>query len=77
MKSIHFMKSIVALFVLFSCALITACSSQHIIATTDGRLIQTDSTPRLNEKTGMYTFEDEEGRETQIRKDEVKQIIER
>ncbi len=71
------MKLIAALSTLLSLALLAGCSSQHIIATTDGRLIQADSKPRLDQKTGMYTFEDEEGRETQLRKDEVKQIIER
>lgn len=56
---------------------LAGCSSEYIIATTDGQLISTDGKPRLDEDTGMYRFEDSEGRDQQIQKDTVKQILER
>ena len=64
---------------LAACCLLslTGCSSEYIIATTDGQLISTDGKPRLDEDTGMYRFEDSQGRDQQIQKDTVKQILER
>jgi uncharacterized protein YcfL len=64
---------------LTACCLLslTGCSSEYIIATTDGQLITTDGKPRLDEDTDMYRFEDSEGRDQQIQKATVKQILER
>lgn len=64
---------------LTACCLLslTGCSSEYIIATTDGQLITTDGKPRLDEDTEMYRFEDSEGRDQQIQKATVKQILER
>lgn len=64
---------------LAACCLLTlsGCSSEYIIATTDGQLISSDGKPRLDEDTGMYRFEDSQGRDQQIQKDTVKQILER
>ncbi|MBF7730738.1 YgdI/YgdR family lipoprotein [Pseudomonas sp. N040] len=56
---------------------LTACSHEYIISTTDGQLITTSSKPKLDEKTGMYRFEDGEGRDQQVEKTSVKQILER
>lgn len=56
---------------------LTGCSSEYIIATTDGQLISTDGKPRLDKDTDMYRFEDSEGRDQQIPKSSIKQIIER
>lgn len=58
-------------------ALLSGCSSQYIVATNDGRLIETHSKPRLDSKTDMYTFEDSEGRDQSVPKGDVKQIMER
>lgn len=56
---------------------LVACSSQYVIGTKDGRMLTTDSKPKLDETTGMYIYDDEEGRETMIKKDDVVQILER
>ena len=65
--------------ILATCCLLTlaGCSSEYIIATKDGQLITTEGKPKLNESTGMYNFEDKEGRDQQIQKDSVTQILER
>lgn len=64
--------------VLLCCVLgMTACSSQYIMSTRDGRMIATDSKPRLDESTGMYRYHDSEGREVMINKEDVTQIMER
>ena len=52
-------------------------ASEYIMSTNDGRMLTSYGKPKLDKKTGMYRYEDEEGREAQIRQDEVKQIIER
>ncbi|MBP0604576.1 YgdI/YgdR family lipoprotein [Aeromonas sanarellii] len=66
------------LMMILVCALgLVACSSQYIMSTKDGRMIATDSKPRLDESTGMYRYYDEEGREMLIKKDDITQIMER
>ena len=56
---------------------LVGCSSQYIMSTKDGRMIATDSKPKLDDSTGMYRYYDEEGREMLIKKDDVTQIMER
>ncbi len=66
------------LMMILVCALaLVACSSQYIMSTTDGKMITTDSKPKLDESTGMYRYYDTEGREVMIKKDDVTQIMER
>jgi len=69
------MKSIFAAFVLVMG--LVACSSEYILSTKDGRMITTDGRPELDEETGMYLYEDEEGREGMVKKSDVVEIIER
>jgi uncharacterized protein YcfL len=65
--------------ILTACCLLslTGCSSEYIIATTDGQLISTDGKPQLDKDSDMYRFEDSEGRDQQIQKSKVNQILER
>ena len=65
--------------ILATCCVLSlaGCSSEHIIATTDGQLISTDGKPKLDTDTDMYRFEDSEGRDQQIQKSSIKQILER
>jgi uncharacterized protein YcfL len=64
---------------LTACCLLslTGCSSEYIIATSDGQLITTSDKPKLDEDTGMYNFEDSQGRDQQIQKSTVTQILQR
>ncbi|EQB2600411.1 YgdI/YgdR family lipoprotein [Aeromonas salmonicida] len=66
------------LMMILVCALgLAACSSQYIMSTKDGKMITTDSKPKLDESTGMYRYYDAEGREVMIKQDDVTQIMER
>lgn len=66
------------LMMILVCALALAgCSSQYIMSTKDGKMITTDSKPKLDESTGMYRYYDTEGREVMLKKDDVTQIMER
>lgn len=47
------------------------------MSTKDGKMIATDSKPKLDKTTGMYRYYDEDGREIMIKQDDVTQIIER
>ncbi len=65
--------------ILATCCLLAlaGCSTEYIIATQDGKMITTHEKPELDEETDMLHYQDEEGREQQIDKAEVKQMIER
>ena len=66
------------LMMIMVCALgLVACSSQYIMSTKDGKMITTDSKPKLDESTGTYRYYDAEGREVMIKQDDVTQIMER
>jgi hypothetical protein len=61
-----------------SMAFLAACAStEYIISTTDGTMITASGKPKLDEKSGMYTYKDAQGREVTINKSDVKQIMER
>jgi hypothetical protein len=63
---------------LFAFAALAACGgSDYIISTKTGTMIETSGRPYLDEKTGMYTYTNKDGKEATIRKDEVVQILER
>ncbi|EOD9419328.1 YgdI/YgdR family lipoprotein [Vibrio campbellii] len=58
--------------------LLAACgSSQYLMSTNEGKIITSYGKPDLNEDTGMYEYEDVDGKEMSISKDQVVQIIER
>ena len=65
--------------ILATCCLLTlaGCSSEYIIATRDGQILISDGKPKLDIDSGMYHFEDTSGRDQQIQKDSVTQILER
>jgi hypothetical protein len=57
--------------------LLAGCASTYIISTTGGTMIESHGKPKLNSKTGMYEYEDTNGKDATIKADQVKQIIER
>ncbi|MGY4829001.1 YgdI/YgdR family lipoprotein [Sphaerotilaceae bacterium SBD11-9] len=55
-----------------------ACSStQYIISTKEGRMLEAHGKPKYDEKTGMYVYEDADGKKTTVLKSDVVQIMER
>ncbi|CAH1558814.1 putative Uncharacterized lipoprotein YgdR [Vibrio jasicida] len=64
--------------VIATALLLAACgSSQYLMSTNEGKIITSYDKPDLNEDTGMYEYEDVDGKEMSISKDQVVQIIER
>ncbi len=58
--------------------LLAACgSSQYLMSTNEGKIITSYGKPDLNEETGMYEYEDMDGREMSISKEQIVQIVER
>ncbi|EGQ8468552.1 YgdI/YgdR family lipoprotein [Vibrio alginolyticus] len=58
--------------------LLSACgSSQYLMSTNEGKIITSYGKPDLNEETGMYEYEDMDGKEMSISKEHIVQIVER
>lgn len=56
---------------------LAGCAKDHLIVTHDGRLIEANDKPEIDEDTGLIEYEDYEGRMNQIPQEEVKEIKER
>ncbi|MFN3580942.1 MAG: YgdI/YgdR family lipoprotein [Pseudomonas sp.] len=56
---------------------LVGCASDHLIATNDGRIIESQSKPEIDDDTGMIMYKDENGRMNQIPQSDVKEIKER
>lgn len=64
--------------VVFACSLLAACgSTEYLITKNDGTVLQAYGKPKVDEKSGMVTYRDEEGRSMQMQREDVSQIIER
>lgn len=69
------MKAIVA--ALVAVAALAGCSSNYILSTSTGAMIEATSKPYLNEQTGMYEYRGKDGKDASIRKEQVVEILER
>lgn len=47
------------------------------MATKDGHMILTDGKPEVDDDTGAISYEDQQGNQMQINRDDVSQIIQR
>lgn len=56
---------------------VSGCSSDYVMATKDGRMIMTEGKPEIDDDTGLVSYQDEQGNEMQINRDDVSQIIKR
>ncbi|HSC85183.1 MAG TPA: YgdI/YgdR family lipoprotein [Pseudomonas sp.] len=56
---------------------LSGCTTDYLIATTDGQMLNAEDKPELDEETGLIQYEDAEGNDQQIPQNMVKQIIER
>jgi hypothetical protein len=54
---------------------LVACRAQYIMSTGDGKMLTPGSKPKRDEGTGMYRYDDTEGGEVGIKKDDVTQIM--
>lgn len=64
--------------VILACGLLSACgSTEYLITKNDGTVIQAYGKPKVDEKSGMVSYRDSEGRSMQMQREDVNQIIER
>ena len=69
------MKTILA--ALLAAAALAGCSSDYILSTSTGAMIESTGKPYLNERTGMYEYRTKDGKDAWIRKEQVVEILER
>ena len=62
---------------LFAFAALAGCSSDYILSTKTGAMLESSGKPYRNERTGMYEYRTKEGKDAWIRKEEVVEILER
>jgi hypothetical protein len=55
-------------------ATLAGCASPTVITLNDGREIQAVDTPQYDEESGFYEFEQLDGKETRINKDQVRTV---
>ena len=56
---------------------LAGCASDYVISTNDGQMITAHGEPKLDEDSGLYEYEDADGRTQQIPLTQVKQVMER
>ncbi|MBT9432957.1 YgdI/YgdR family lipoprotein [Candidatus Sodalis endolongispinus] len=57
-------------------AFIAGCSSNYAMHTNDGRTIVSDGKPKVDDQTGMISYEDANGTKQQIARTDVKEMVE-
>ena len=55
---------------------LSACSSNYVMHTNDGRTIVADGKPSTDSDTGMISYTDAYGNKQQINKSEIKEMAE-
>ena len=55
-------------------ATLAGCSSPTVITLNDGREIQAVDTPKYDDESGFYEFEQLDGKQTRINKDQVRTV---
>lgn len=55
---------------------LAACSSNYVMHTNDGRAIVADGKPKVDDDTGMISYQDANGVKQQINRAEVKEMVE-
>lgn len=71
------MKNKIAIIAIAMVALsLTACSSNYVLHTNDGRTIVAEGKPKVDEDTGMIRYIDAYGHEQQINRDNLREMVE-
>ncbi|MCY1268069.1 hypothetical protein D9M68_207680 [compost metagenome] len=55
---------------------LAGCSSPTVITLNDGREIQAVDTPRYDDESGFYEFQQLDGKEVRVNKDQVRTVKE-
>ncbi len=55
---------------------LSACTSNYVMHTNDGRTIVTSGKPKVDNETGMIGYQDANGTQQQINRADVKEMME-
>ncbi|MHC8319452.1 YgdI/YgdR family lipoprotein [Pseudomonas sp. GB2N2] len=69
-------RTLATLMLALGLATLAGCASPTVITLNDGREIQAVDTPKYDEKAGFYEFEQLDGKETRVNKDQVRTVKE-
>lgn len=69
-------RTLATLMLALGLAALAGCSSPAVITLNDGREIQAVDSPRYDSKSGFYEFEQLDGKQTRINKDQVRTVKE-
>lgn len=67
-------RTLAALMLAMGLATLAGCASPTVITLNDGREIQAVDTPEFDEESGFYQFEQLDGKETRVNKDQVRTV---
>jgi hypothetical protein len=67
-------RTIAALMLALGLATLAGCASPTVITLNDGREIQAVDTPKYDKASGFYEFEQLDGKQTRINKDQVRTV---
>ncbi len=65
-------RTLAALMLAAGMAALAGCASPTVITLNDGREIQAIDTPKYDDASGFYQFEQLDGKETRINKDQIR-----
>ncbi|MDO9623565.1 MAG: YgdI/YgdR family lipoprotein [Pseudomonas sp.] len=69
-------RTLPALLLALGLATLAGCASPSVITLNDGREIQTINTPKFDDNSGFYEFEQLDGNRAKVNKDQVRTIRE-
>ena len=69
-------RTLAALMLTAGLAALSGCASPTVITLNDGREIQSIDTPKYDSASGFYQFEQLDGKETRINKDQIRTVKE-
>lgn len=68
------MKNTILATSLLALGLLAGCSTPSLIVLNDGREIRTLDTPRYDDETGFYEFEQPDGKRERLNKEQIRTI---
>jgi len=69
-------RTLVTFMLALGLATLAGCASPTVITLNDGREIQAVDTPHFDEESGFYEFEQLDGKENRVNKDQVRTVKE-
>ena len=69
-------QTLASLFIALGLSTLAGCATPSVITLNDGREIQTVDTPKYDDDSGFYEFEQLDGKQNRVNKDQVRTVKE-